>query len=573
MLQSFFIIYLIVLAFLGCDNIYLIKSLNDINVLVASLSLAFLYLAFNSKNEKKLDGVRVSALSVTLIIFLLYSAMSFYWSVNADLTGYPALKNLSALFLAIALVYFFKDIEMLKKAFLIIFILAGIHATFGVLQQFIPSLLHQPNRFNSASTSLFFNPNFFSGYLAIYIPIGFYLTVHQQSKYWKIVFAGILGAIYVAIGFSGSPGGQLIAILQVLGLTIFLLKKKDFHHLKILGGGLILALLVYIGLIAILNQSPSSDAIATGGSLIRRPWVWEHMENRFMYWTGAWEIFKENWLFGTGLWTFMELYPQTGFQYFPPHAHNMYIQTAVETGLIGFVLLMICLAVLYLTFVRIFKKGNTEGKNISFYIAVSLSGFLLHNLIEYNWLISNFIYYFVFFVISIEVINRETLERNDEDLLSQKLKSQWHKGLIILIILGAFTNFQYYRYQHIVDHDIPFSRNVEEMSANATRAKGICSRCGKPHYLSGLIYFEAFHQSKNNQYLVQAENAFNDALQRNPHGLGAYLFLGNIKSLQGKEVEARKFYKRAMKDSRYKLSAMEKIKNLEKTNLGKIHES
>jgi hypothetical protein len=170
-------------------------------------------------------------------------------------------------------------------------------------------------------------------------------------------------------------------------------------------------------------------------------------------------------------------------------------------------------------------------------------------------------------VISIDVLNRETQKRDGEGFLIQRVKNQWPKAFIILIILGTFTIFQYYRYQHIVDHDIPYSRTVEEMSANATVAKEICSRCGKPHYLSGIVYLEAYRQSKNDQYLIHAEAEFNNALERNPHGLGTYMFLGNIRSLQGKRVEAKKDYERAMKDSRYKISAMEKIKNLEKNKL------
>jgi O-antigen ligase len=570
MLRLFSIIYLIAIVFLGCENIYFAQNIKDIIALMAGLSLAFLCMVLFSGKMKGCLNFRVSALFPSLILLLLYSAISFYFSLNPDVSSYPAVKSISAVFLAIALLYYLKDIETLKNIFSIIFILAGIHACYGILQQFIPSLQHLPVKFSSASTSFFFNPNFFSGYLAVNIPIGIYLIIQCQNRIWKLAFAAILGAIYIALGFSGSPGGELIAIFQVLVVAIFLFNKKDFHDLKFLGWGLFLTLLVYVGLVKFLNQSPSPESIATTDSLIRRPWVWEHMENRFMYWSGAWTIFKENWVYGTGLWTFGELYPQTGFKYTPPHAHNMYIQTAVETGMVGLTFLLACIAVLFSTLSRLIKRGNPEEKNISFHIAVSLSGFLLHNLIEYNWLISNFIFYFVFMVVSVEVLNRN-IHRHEESSFTQNIKKHWPKALTILLMLGAFTVMQYYRYNKVFTQDALASNTVDEMLTHFGRAKKICGRCAKPHYLSGNAYLDAFKRSNNTQYLKHAENEVEEAIRRNPKSLGAYLILGQIKNFQGNWVDAKKSFEKALNDSRYKLSALTALKNLKQSNDSEPH--
>ena len=125
MLNIFPFFYLVVIVFLGCENIYFLKNIHDTNALLAFLSLAFLGMTFVLRKDEERAGHGVGILSVTLIVFLLFSATSFYFSLNADLSLYPALKVFNALLLAIALVYFLKDIETLRKAFLIIFILAG----------------------------------------------------------------------------------------------------------------------------------------------------------------------------------------------------------------------------------------------------------------------------------------------------------------------------------------------------------------------------------------------------------------------------------------------------------------
>ena len=68
--------------------------------------------------------------------------------------------------------------------------------------------------------------------------------------------------------------------------------------------------------------------------------------NRVIFWQGAWGIFKDHWLIGSGPLSFAALFPK----YFlsltpiingqiltsgaPPHAHNLFAQTASDSGLI-----------------------------------------------------------------------------------------------------------------------------------------------------------------------------------------------------------------------------------------------
>jgi len=355
-------------------------------------------------------------------------------------------------------------------------------------------------------------------------------------------------------------------------MVTYLLIKKEFHRLKIFGWGSFLALGFYIGLVKIINQYPPPGSEEIAGSLIRRPWIWGHMENRFMYWAGAWSLFKENYLLGTGLWTFRELYPQTGLRYTPPNVHNMYLQTATETGLIGLGLLMVCLTALGSSIVRIFRRGSGEVVELNFYITVSLSGFLLHNLIEYNWLSSNFIYYFVFFVISIEVLNRKVADHKIEALTNYS-KGIWSTATLLLMVLGAVALLQYYRYHQIIIQDILRSKTIEQVLENSTRAKNLCNRCWRPYFLSAIANQDKYRQFKDNQSLIQAEKDFKEVIQRNPRGLGTYLMLAEIKVIQGKFSEATYFYEKAMRDSRHKSSALTGLKNLAKNKGGENPES
>lgn len=563
MVHRFLFVYLAVIIFIGCDNIYLTKEFFDINIIITFLSFFYLCITFIFKKEGFGLSNGLSGLIITLMLFLFYSVISFYTSSNADLSIYPAIKLLGALFLTLALLEFIKNIELLKKILLLVFVFSGVHASIGILQQFVPTLLHQPDKFSSASTSFFQNPNFYSGYLVIHLPIGFYFIAQAKNNLVKALFISIWLTIWVALGFSASPGGQVVAGIQMFGLAAYFLKNKEISKLKYLTWTIIFSLAAYIGVVTILGSINQVGSETLQNTLVRRPLVWNHMENRLMYWSGAWSIFKDNWILGSGLWTFLELYPQTGLKYTPPHAHNMYLQTAAETGLIGFVLLMASLTTMFFKFIHIFKKASFEVADLTFYIGLSLSGFLIHNLIEYNWLISNYIYLFVFLAISIEVLSRE-IEGEKRVIFYPKEKGIFSNCVILIMIFGMVTVIQYYHYDKLISHKNLFGSTFEEMSRKTQQASNLCDRCGKPHYLMGVVNWQIFNQAQEITFLDQAEKEFRKALEKSPNGLKPFLYLGDIKNFQGDFDSARKYYEKAMVDSRFKKSASSNLKAMEK---------
>jgi TolA-binding protein len=122
---------------------------------------------------------------------------------------------------------------------------------------------------------------------------------------------------------------------------------------------------------------------------------------------------------------------------------------------------------------------------------------------------------------------------------------------------------QYYRYHRDI-HEILTSETIEQVVGHTARAQKICSRCGRPHYLLGIAYLEAFDRLKNEQYLVQAENEFNAVLRLNPYSLGTYLMLGKTNLLQEDYPEAKNNYKNAMQDPRYRNEPLQGLSQLNK---------
>ncbi|MBC8283606.1 MAG: O-antigen ligase family protein [Nitrospinae bacterium] len=552
MLKAFSIVYFAVIVLVVCDNWQLELNIHDVNALMTFLSLAFLALAFLNK-EKKV--VAISILPASLFVFLFYSAMSFYFSLNADLSIYPALKLISALFLAAALIYFLDNTETLRKALRVVYILAGILAASTIIEQFFSLALPFQQSSIPASRSFFVNPNFFGGYLVIHIPIGLFLYFRAANSFESILLGVGWILILVALFFSNSQGGQLAAGLQILMVIRYFLLKKETDKAILVGVGVLISFLIYFAMCKLILEPNLVTPLAEEELVPVGPVAFNNIILRLLYWLGAWRIFVEHWLVGSGLWTFMELYPQTGLERLPVHAHNIYLQTAAETGLIGLGLLLACLTILCFKLIHIYKKGDAKVAQMSIFIGLSLAGFLLHNITEYNWLSANFIYYFVFLVIAVEVLSRET-EGHKSWIPWGGNRKIWSKVVLVFSVLGAYTIFQYYSYQRVISHDIPLTQSVEEWLAKTEEASKYCESCARPHFLSGMAHLENYRVSTNKQSLIQAEQEFIETVRRNPNDMGAYLKLADAKNLMGKFLEAKEYYKKATKDPRFRNMAL-----------------
>lgn len=559
MLQAFALIYLIAIVFLACDNNILKNNIHDINVLMAFLSLAFLGLAYIRRKER----FRISLLPVSLIIFLLYSAGSFYLSFNADLSIYPTFKVICALFLTLALLLFLKNIKVLEKAMLIIFAFAGILAASEIFEIFYGFLQPVKGLGVEQARSYFLNVNFFAGYLLIHIPIGIFIYFWLSNTFYKNLIGIGWILVLVALGLTQSQAGQLIAGLLIAVIIRNFIKINEPSKAKLVGMGVLVSILIYFSILKILIEPNQFVPMTSVGQpeVYKDPWVLDNVVTRMIYGLGAWRIFLEHWLLGSGLWTFIEIYPQMGLEGRPPHAHNMYLQTLAETGFLGLGLFIACLTCLYSNLTRIFKQGRPEVVELNFYIALSLAGFLLNNLSEYNWLTANFIYYFVFLIIAVEVLNRETNEQIKGNLIS-KGNGVIAKAIPIFMVLGAYVIWQYYSYQRIITHNIPLSNTTGELLENIDRAKQFCQRCGKPYYFSGVINLEVYGLSKNNQNLMKAEYDLNEVIQRNPYDMGTHLMLGTINRLKGNIFLARKYIRRASYNEGYRKEAIRRLNKL-----------
>jgi O-antigen ligase len=571
MQRNFLYLFIFALAFIGCEINSLTLSLFYTNALMVFLALSFLSLCFIKNLSCGTEFEPPGKPELFLYLYLIWAAGSFYYSVNPDLTSYGAMKCLGALAFGLGLILYLKNKETLNDIWILSFIFAGIHGAAGIIEQFFPHISALSLPING-SRSFFTHPNFYSCYLQIHIPIGVYLYFNTIDVFRKKLIGIGWICILIALGFSGSMAGQLIAGLQLIVVILFFIKTQNSSRAKFVVFGIFTALIIYFSLNSfILDVDPLGEIKNIANQKVASHLYNVHVNNRLIYWLGTWKIFLNHWLTGSGLLTFTELYPFTGYlekyphALLPPHAHSLYIQTASETGLIGFSLLMASILFFLKANITKLKRSSGVTQELNFFLLLSFSGLLIHGISEYNWLISLFIYYFVLQVVSMRFVLRENSVNGSKKLGILQSKVLF-STLAFSIFLIGFSLLNYYQYNQIIIDKVPKTQSLEEMEQQLSKAKTLCERCGVPYYLSGFANLDEAKKMQGNSLIVKAEKAFGELIKRNPYNSKAYMIQGDIFLFQRNNQKAIYSYKMAMRDSRYKDIAHKKIEYLKKTN-------
>jgi hypothetical protein len=300
-------------------------------------------------------------------------------------------------------------------------------------------------------------------------------------------------------------------------------------------------------------------------------WLSNHVGLRLRYWLAGWRIFCDHWLFGSGLWTYYEVFPYTGllevydkpiYNMVPSHAHSFYFQTLAETGLIGIALLFSCLVFLFRSNIKLLIEKKQETLDLNFFLLVSAFGYLIHNISEYNWLNSLFVYYFVLLIVSMGYLSRVN-SLQPYGLISLR-KVFVLPTVLILVFLIGYAEVYFYQHYKIKLKPVNLKQTADEYENQLNLAKTLCESCSGPRYLSGLAKLGRYRITKNNELLNKAQKEFSEALARNVYNPKINMLQGDIYLLQGNKKDARQSYKMAMKHPWFTLQAKDKLNTFTK---------
>jgi O-antigen ligase len=226
------------------------------------------------------------------------------------------------------------------------------------------------------------NHNHYAGLMEMLVPIPLVLSLTKIASSRTRAAAAAVAAVMVGTIFlSGSRGGMLAIVAEIVILAVLLIKQKQGLRTAI---GIGVFLVIVVALLTWVGGAELSKRIATAGSShaelssdIR------HNINR-----DGLKMFLKRPVLGWGLGTFPVVYPQFRTFYtnfFVNEAHNDYLQLLVEMGVLGFGTMLWFLITLYK---RAIKKIGHWTSEISGAVALAcvlgLSGILVHSAVDFN---------------------------------------------------------------------------------------------------------------------------------------------------------------------------------------------
>jgi O-antigen ligase len=270
--------------------------------------------------------------------------------------------------------------EGARKIFALVMIVFGAGYAFFALAQELTSngkifWVHSP-KFGGSIYGSYVNHDHYAGLMEMLVPIPFVLSMGHLLKGGKRVLVGSCAVLMAGTIFlSGSRGGMLAFVLEMVLFAALTLGKRRSPRIALGSMAVcvfILTLLIFVGkgqevLGRLGDLSPGARVEMTKDSL---------------------KMFSRRPVFGWGLGTFPTVYPSYRSFYtnlFVNEAHNDYAQLLVETGLLGFGLMLWFL-------VRLYRYGLPTSHRWEFHWdrAVSLAavlgctGILLHSFVDFN---------------------------------------------------------------------------------------------------------------------------------------------------------------------------------------------
>jgi O-antigen ligase len=577
MVKTSLIIFLILLGFLGPQGQIIPVETFIIILLLAGSSLVFFIFCLVKWKYFEGDLFKFTFLSTLFLLFLFWSALGYFYSADPERSILISIQSLSAILLYLGLSCYIQENNQVKTILKWALSFLGIIALVGILQNFNFPILENsstteyinkitgvittfaPNRI----TSLFVHRNIFAGYLIFLIPIPCLIYLSNWSKLWNLFAAVVLILSFIALALSESRGGIIVGIVQLIVVVGYLLFNKNSKALVHLTLGVLISIILYITINKIVNVNLDGNSVPPITNLVTN--MIQHPDQhqslgRVLFWQGAWEIIKDHWVIGSGPLSFNLLFPKYYFYVTPlinnqilttspPHAHNIFIQTAADSGLIGISLMLAFLTVFYSRAYKIYANSAIKIRTAIFFITLAVTSFLLHSMIEYNWPGSMFIYNFTIFIFIINFIGTNQISAREPEKFNNNFYIVPIMSTVVIILTVVFS-VQYYQFTNVTSEKFSNINNLNELTSSALQAKQICPRCDRPYIKLGSNMLLRYKENNDDKLLILAKKELLEGQKLNPYNPHYMGFLAQIFAIQGDYSRAQMLFKEALKFNR-----------------------
>ncbi|NLW40858.1 MAG: polymerase [Tissierellia bacterium] len=216
--------------------------------------------------------------------------------------------------------------------------------------------------------SVFGNPNILAEYLIMMIPISISLFWFSKKIHKKAIFLATTLILLLAVVLTYSRGGWIGLAFGIFVFVLLIEKRLFLAAIPLsLGAIYFLPQSIINRILSIANFADSSNSY------------------RLRMWVITLEIIRDHWLVGVGFGhlPFKETF-ETYIRTMPTfHAHNTYLETMAEMGILGFIIFVILLFILFKYSINKLVRGeNSYIKTMAIGVISGLAGVLAHGLVE-----------------------------------------------------------------------------------------------------------------------------------------------------------------------------------------------
>jgi len=454
-----------------------------------------------------------------LFLLLALSFISIFFSIYPYQTFITFLKLIAWIFLLFLTINTVKNKKIFSYFIYIIIVTCIFYSIYGILQY--QGLLGKTfwTQQNSLS-SRYVNSSHFSGYLIMTVFIFLGLFIYLKRFWQKALIAFLSFPVFYAIIYTRSRFGWLslsvaLILFFIVSLKILKNRKKQIIFLLVFGF-LFLAILSFL----------SHDILLTRLKEITHT-KYQSLNQRLDIWHGTLKAFM-HYPWGSGLGTFKYIYPQFRIhsdRFTANFAHNEYLQTLLELGISG-IMLLIWSIFRFLKYAFKSIKTSKETALINTGLICAIISVLFYSLLDFPLRIPANT---VLFVIILGMLVKNIKTANIIKLHNVNLHGKSKYFIITICIFLLFL------YQRIYFSDAYFKiaeqqfKNAkwDEAIINYKKAVGFISYDSVYFERLGTIYFlKANLAFKNKDFLVdKTKDYFNKSLKSNFHNYNSHLNL------------------------------------------------
>lgn len=480
-------------------------------------------------------------------------------SVYPDATLGMLLQFLSYLIVFFVTINYFDTEKKIMRVITVIIFSGFIYSFYGIIKKFA---------IEGVGFSTFTNRNHFSAYIQMIIPLAIGYSLTRKSLAVRSIFIFLASTMLLALLLALSRAGIICAAISLLILFIILRIK---YAVKKEVGLIILAVLLLSVLLGI-----SSGLDPTMQRLRTLSTPFQAMAGRFSLIKDTLNIIRDFPLWGIGFGALGEIFQKyislqgSAFSF----THNEPLQLMVETGLLGFSLMIVFLAGYFKNILHLlFKRSNPYVIYLSLGCLVGIISILLHSFFDFVFHIPANA---VLFVIILALINRILrIQQNNapsEEKLGINLPQYLKVASIFILVLfflsvtslimkrykaeqiyqkvkdgGAGSSkpniiFKYRKELKILDKAIILNPlNSSFYNKKADIFSGLAVR---DDLKAELLNFEEFGDTE--RLLNQAEKSYKRAIELNPTRADYHLRLGWFYGLRGESELTKKEFNKAI---------------------------